>query len=244
MNRFFVERGAIADTTARITGEDVKHISRVLRMRAGEELMLCDGEGGEYLAAIESFEEDAVRVRILDVFRSAAEAPYNITLIQSLPKAGKMETIIQKCVELGAKRFIPVRSERSVILIKEKEFEKKRVRYNRVAQEAAKQSRRGMIPEVEALCMGFEKLPFQDFDLLILADEEEQERNLKSLLRGLAKRPESIGLIIGPEGGISRKEAEFMKERGAVGVTLGKRILRTETAGMALLSMLQYELEG
>jgi len=244
VNRFFVDPAAIKGEQVIITGEDVAHISRVLRLREGDTIALCDGACNEYTAAIIAIEKEQVSAKILTCGRSETEPQTRVILYQSLPKAGKMETIIQKCVELGAKRFIPVRSERSVILIKEKEFEKKRVRYNRVAQEAAKQSRRGMIPEVEALCMGFEKLPFQDFDLLILADEEEQERNLKSLLRGLAKRPESIGLIIGPEGGISRKEAEFMKERGAVGVTLGKRILRTETAGMALLSMLQYELEG
>lgn len=243
MNRFFIENAAIKDGEAQITGEDVKHITRVLRMHVDDRLMLCDGAGNEYLCSILSILETAVHVKILDMFRNAAEPPYTITLLQCLPKAGKMETIVQKCVELGVTRIVPVQSARSVVRLQEKEAEKKCLRYNRVAQEAAKQSRRGIVPEVSSVQWNLSSIDWSGYELVLVADEEERGTRLKDLLRGLGRKPRSIALLIGPEGGLERSEVACVKAAGGFGITLGNRILRTETAGMALLAMLQYELE-
>lgn len=224
-----------------ICGEDVKHISLVLRLREGDLLTLCDCDNMEYTARIQSVEPERVTLKIEDRKPCDAELPYRVTLLQGLPKAGKMETVIQKCVELGASAFIPVMAARSVVKLSAKDFEKKRQRYAKVAQEAAKQARRGTVPEVGEL-KSFYEIDYSSFDLILLFYEEEQERNLKATLQSLKQPPRNIAVVIGPEGGIERKEAEHIEKQGGIPLTLGKRILRTETAGMAALAMLQYEL--
>ncbi|MBQ3200338.1 MAG: 16S rRNA (uracil(1498)-N(3))-methyltransferase [Clostridia bacterium] len=241
MHRFFIEPHAVCGNEAVLTGEDVQHIAKVLRLRAGDEVTLCDGAKTEYTARIDSVEKERIMLCILETAASKTESSAEITLYQGLPKAGKLETIIQKCVELGIGKVIPFDAERSVVKLSEKDFAKKQSRYQRVAYEAAKQSRRGIIPEVGGL-VKLAKEDFSGFDLILLAYEEERGTTLKKALRAKmdAKR---IALIVGPEGGFAPEEADMLIQRGAVSVSLGPRILRTETAGMAMLAMTVYELE-
>lgn len=241
MHRFFIEPHAVCGNEAVLTGEDVQHIAKVLRLRAGDEVTLCDGAKTEYTARIDSVEKERITLRVLETAASKTESSAEITLYQGLPKAGKLETIIQKCVELGIGKVIPFDAERSVVKLSKKDFAKKQSRYQRVAYEAAKQSRRGIIPEVGGL-VKLAKEDFSGFDLILLAYEEERGTTLKKALRAKmdAKR---IALIVGPEGGFAPEEADMLIQRGAVSVSLGPRILRTETAGMAMLAMTVYELE-
>ncbi len=238
MRRFFC--GNIAGPTATITGDDAHHIFRVLRMKAGDALSLCDGAGYEYDAVISSLAADAVVCALGARRKSEVESPVRITLYQCLPKTGKMETIVQKCTELGVYAIVPVLSARCVS-VPNKDFEKKRERYNRVALEAAKQSRRAMVPEVGPL-VGIRKIEPGAFDLFLIAYEDESARTLKAALRA-ADAPKRIALLIGPEGGFEESEVARLSAAGAVSVSLGRRILRTETAGMAMLAQTLYEVE-
>lgn len=238
MRRFFCD--AIAGDTAAITGDDAHHIFRVLRMQKGDALSLCDGEGAEYDAVIESFYEGSVVCRVGARRESDAESPVQVTLFQCLPKAGKMETIVQKCTELGVFAVVPVLSARCVV-VPNKDFEKKRVRYARVALEAAKQSRRAKVPEVAPL-LPIRQVDPGAFDLFLAAYEEERTVSLKQALQA-AGELRRVGLLIGPEGGLAQEEIDRLVAGGAAPVSLGKRILRTETAGMAMLSQVLYEVE-
>jgi len=242
MNRFFVKKDDIVDNTATITGEDLKHISKVLRMAPGDKVMLCDGEGYQYLAEISEITKEAARLEIVESERCASEPVQRITLYQGLPKGDKMEFIVQKCVELGITEIVPVAAERSIVRIKPGEFGGKRTRYQRVAYEAAKQCGRGIIPEVADLAT-FKSADMTRHDLIIIAYEDEKGTTLKSLLKTNSKARD-IAIVIGPEGGLERAEVDMLIQKGGTAVTLGPRILRTETAGMAALAMILYEIEG
>jgi 16S rRNA (uracil1498-N3)-methyltransferase len=237
MRRFFCDN--ITTDTATITGDDAHHISRVLRMKAGDALSLCDGAGNEYDALIASVSPEAVSCTVSNPHASEAESPIQVTLFQCLPKTGKMEMIVQKCTELGVFSVVPVQSARCVV-VPGKDYDKKRERYNRVALEAAKQSRRAMIPRVLPLTE-LKKIDVQAFDLFLVAYEDENTVSLKQALR--ATSPQTIALLIGPEGGLEEGEIRQIVQAGAKSVSLGKRILRTETAGMAMLAQVLYEVE-
>lgn len=239
MRRFFCEN--ITQGTATITGDDAHHISRVLRMKAGDALSLCDGAGNEYDAVITAISQDAVSCTVGERHASEAESPVRVTLFQCLPKTGKMELIVQKCTELGVFAIVPVVSARCVV-VPNKDYDKKRERYNRVALEAAKQSRRGMIPTVLPL-IELKKIDVKSFDLFLIAYEDENTFSLKQALRA-AKQPATIALLIGPEGGLEESEVAQLVKAGAKSVSLGPRILRTETAGMAMLAQTLYEVES
>lgn len=239
MRRFFCDN--ITDSTATITGDDAHHISRVLRMKAGDALSLCDGMGFEYDAVIASVSPEAIVCTLCERRASEAESPVRVTLFQCLPKSGKMELIVQKCTELGVFAVVPVFSARCVVQ-PGKDYDKKRERYNRVALEAAKQSRRAMVPEVNPL-VKLEKIDVSQFDLFLIAYEDENALTLKQALRA-ANAPKNIALLIGPEGGLEESEVARLVSAGAVSVSLGKRILRTETAGMAMLAQTLYEVEA
>ena len=239
MRRFFCDK--ITADTATITGDDAHHISRVLRMKAGDALSLCDGAGNEYDALIASVSPDAVSCTVGTPRASEAESPVRVTLFQCLPKTGKMELIVQKCTELGVFAVVPVQSARCVV-VPGKDYDKKRERYNRVALEAAKQSRRAMIPQVLPLT-ALKKIDVQSFDLFLVAYEDENTVSLKQALRAAAL-PRTIALLIGPEGGLEEGEVRQLVQAGAVSVSLGKRILRTETAGLAMLAQTLYEVEA
>ena len=239
MRRFFCDN--ITASAATITGDDAHHISRVLRMKVGDALSLCDGAGNEYEAVITAISQDAVACALGARHASDAESLVHVTLFQCLPKTGKMELIVQKCTELGVFSIVPVQSARCVV-VPGKDYDKKRERYNRVALEAAKQSRRAMVPQVLPL-VELKKIDVKAFDLFLVAYEDENTVSLKQALRA-ANTPRSIALLIGPEGGLEEGEVTQLLKAGAVSVSLGKRILRTETAGMAMLAQTLYEVEA
>ena len=240
MERFFVDTSAIQGNVAAITGEDVAHIARVLRLKQGDEIRICDGQGFEYAARLTELNKQSVHAELFEKYAVHTEPAHAVTLYQGLPKAGKLELIIQKCVELGVTAIVPMVTERCVVK-PGADFEKKRARYQRVAYEAAKQSGRGIVPEVKPLTM-LPKIPYGRHGLVLHAYEEEHARTLKQALQGTTAQ--DIAILIGPEGGFTKEEVEQSGLNGAKTVTLGNRILRTETAGMAMLAMALYELEG
>lgn len=237
MHRFFV--APPTDGLARITGEDVRHIRKALRLSVGETLALCDGNGRVCTAEIVEIADDAVTCRCGEWTRSLAEPDCAVTLFQGLPKTGKMETIIQKCVELGVSQVVPTYMARCVVT-PDREYGKKLTRYRRVALEAAKQSGRGRVPVVGELC-ALGDIDLSGFDAAFVAYEEERTVSFKQAL--FSCKAHSVALIIGPECGFAPEEVDSLAEKGAIRVTLGTRILRTETAGMAMLAQLMYEVE-
>lgn len=245
MNRFFVDDpGAFSDRSVVITGEDVNHVKNVLRLKENDELIVSDGRGRDYHCRISGITNEEVVADICDICDNFSELSTEITLFQGFPKGDKMELIIQKTVELGVTRIVPVMTKRTVVKLDDKKAKKKTERYNMIAESAAKQSGRGMIPEVtmpvsfaEAVSMA-EKL-----DMNIIPYEEaegvEYSRNIIKSIKG----KKSLGIFIGPEGGFTREEVEKALAAGASAITLGHRILRTETAGMAVISIIMFELE-
>ena len=181
--------------------------------------------------------------KIVDKQAFAREPEVKVTLFQGIPKAGKMETIIQKCVELGVYSITPVFMERTVV-VEKGNFSKKLERWQKVSDEAVKQCKRGLIPEINEN-VRFKEMVYRlkSFDLILFPYENESNYSIKDCLRNLPSKPETVAIIIGPDGGFADSEAEMLDEAGAARVTLGKTILRTETAGMAALAMTMYELE-
>lgn len=239
MPKFFVSKSQIENQKAVITGADVNHLTRVLRAKPGDSLLLCDGEGSDYSARILSFSKEQVEAEILKVFPCPNEPQVLVTLYQGLPKQGKMEWIIEKCTEMGISRIVPVQMERSVVKLTDSQAEKKLERWRKTAEAAAKQCGRGRIPEV-SMPVSLPKLVQSSLpSFLLLPYEEERARPIRSALQ--QKKNDTAGIFIGPEGGFSPDEAAFLKNLGALSVTLGPRILRTETAGLAALTVLLYE---
>ena len=246
MQRFFVEPHQIDEGTHQIhiLGSDVNHISNVLRMKQGEELWISDGGKKEYRCTIEEFSPDEVLLHIIYAQQPDYELQSRIYLFQGLPKADKMELVIQKAVELGAFEVIPVAMKRSVVKLDAKKAESKVKRWNAIAESAAKQSKRSILPQVsdvvtfaQAVKMAencqIKLLPYECADGM-----EKTKRLIENITPG-----QDIAVFIGPEGGFDLDELELAKEAGCEIITLGKRILRTETAGMMLLSVLMYHLE-
>ena len=245
MQNFFVYDWQVQGDTVTIEGTDVNHMVNVLRMKVGEEVSVHDDVNRKYLCRIAELQEDKVCLSILEQQTSDTELPCRIYLFQGLPKGDKMEWIIQKGVELGAYAIVPVATKRAVVKLDEKKAQKKVARWNSIAESAAKQSGRGMIPEVLPVMKFSEALQFaKDLDLnLIPYEKAEGIADTKQRIEKI--RPgQSIGIFIGPEGGFEEAEVEMAKEMRAIPVTLGRRILRTETAGMTMLSILMYHLES
>ena len=237
MNRFFVSD--IGPGTAGIAGEDLKHLSSVLRLKKGDHVMLSDGKGSECEGEIEALEPGRARVKTGPWRPCVSEPHHKLTVFQCLPKAGKMETIIQKCTELGVNAMVPVYSARCVVQ-PGREYDKKLQRYRKVAREAAMQSGRGWVPEVLPL-VELKRADLSVFDTVLCAYEGERARTLKAAMKeGVGRR---IALFIGPEGGFEAAEVEALQNKGAQVISLGPRILRTETAGMAMVAQILYELE-
>lgn len=251
MGKIFVNPSDIGDATILITEPgDVHHLSRVLRVKCGDSLEISDGVKWEYVTKIEEIEKDRIVCRIEDRQTHAREPKTKVTLYQGFPKATKLDSIIQKCVELGVEKIVPVYMDRSVVTDTGK-GEKKAGRWQKIADEAAVQCRRGKQPNI-ALPAKLNEIfnTIVKHKLIILPYENEGGRSLKDALLDFKKNnPEDaskgadIAVIIGPEGGFSDKEVERFREAGAEVVTLGKTILRTETAGPAALAMIMYELE-
>ncbi len=242
--RIFTDSSAIGDKYIKITDKgDIKHMTKVMRLKEGDTVDVSDSAEWEYTTEIVSIDVDEVVLAIVDKQKFAREPETRVTLFQGIPKAGKMETIIQKCVELGVHAIVPVFMERTVV-VEKGNFGKKLDRWQKISDEAVKQCKRGMIPEIEQQMQFDEMLKaLQQYDLILFPYENEGNYSIKDCLRNLEAKPETVAIVIGPEGGFSDKEAQLMDENNAVRVTLGKTILRTETAGMAALAMTMYELE-
>ena len=244
MKRFFAKPEQIDEREIHITGGDVNHIRQVLRMKEGEELWVSDGEKKEYHCRIKDFQEDEILLEILYAQESDYELPSRIYLFQGLPKGDKMELIIQKAVELGVYEVIPVATSRCVVKLDKKKAAKKQERWQEIARNAAKQSRRLLVPQIHPVCSLREALDYsKSLDVKLIPYElAKGMRQTKETLAGI-KRGQSIGVFIGPEGGFAPEEVEQAMAAGSEPITLGKRILRTETAGMTVLSVLMFQLE-
>ncbi len=246
MNRFFVDVENIIEQENYIRmddQEDRKHILKVLRLNIGDCVEISDGCGYVYIAEIQSISESAIDLKLLEKRKSEAEPDVKITLFQSIPKSDKMEIIIQKTVELGITEIVPVISQRTVVRLHSKNEQKKLERWRKIASEAAKQCKRGIIPNVHPP-ISFEQMLEQicQYDFVVIPYEKEKELGLKDLLKNRGPAWKKIGIVIGPEGGFAEEEISTAKRAGAVSVTLGPRILRTETAGFVALSIFMYEI--
>ncbi|MGN0242902.1 MAG: 16S rRNA (uracil(1498)-N(3))-methyltransferase [Lachnospiraceae bacterium] len=244
MYRFFIDSDAVSDSIITITGKDYNHIKNVLRMSVGEELTVSNGVDREYVCTISSYDNDSVQLKIIDINSIDVELPLHITLFQGLPKADKMELIIQKAVELGVYEIVPVMTQRTIVKYDEKKTEKKVQRWNEIAKSAAKQAKRGLIPKV-TIPMNFQDALFyaQSLDVNIIPYEEAKNMDVtRETLTQLVKH-NSCGIFIGPEGGFDESEIMLATNADMKPITLGKRILRTETAGMAVLSMIVFATE-
>ena len=247
MYQFFVEPNQINDKTVTIVGSDVNHIKNVLRIKPGEEFNVLTGDSDlEYRCSIREFGNESITCDILFIKQNNTELGAEIWLLQGLPKGDKMELIIQKAVELGASKIVPVAMERSVVKVDDKKADKKVSRWNAISEAAAKQSKRRIIPEISAPVTFTEVMnETSDFDIKILpyemADMDAIAKTREII--GLAKPGQRIAILIGPEGGFSEKEYELAVKNNWQEITLGHRILRTETAGMVVLSWLILQLE-
>lgn len=245
MYQFFVEPGQIDVENRRVVieGRDVNHIKNVLRMKVGEEIAVNNGQDGrEYRCGIVSLHEDRIICQLRFIKEDSVELPVKVYLFQGLPKGDKMELVIQKAVELGVHAVIPVAAKRCVVRLDEKKARAKVLRWQGIAQAAAKQSRRGIIPAVSEV-MSFEgavKLA-SSMDVKLIPYELAQDMDKTRQLIESLKPGQSAAVFIGPEGGFEEQEVELAKEAGIVPVTLGKRILRTETAGLAVMAWIMYQ---
>ena len=247
MRKFFVSSNQIVDDKITILNEDVNHIKNVLRLISGNTIKICNKDTSEnYICEIIEINKEYINCKILEKAESEAEGNIELTIFQGLPKADKMELIIQKCTELGAIKFVPVEFSRSVVKLNSKDALKKIERWQKIAEVAAKQSKRDLVPDVKSL-INLKELCDQinEYDLVLLAFENEDKNSLKNELLNIKKSKDKIriAVIIGPEGGIEESEVQTLKESGAKVVTLGKRILRTETAALSMASIIMYELE-
>ena len=247
MHHFFVEPSQIniTDKSVIIIGGDVNHIRNVLRMRAGDEISVSDGVNGkEYHCCIVSLESDKIHCEFRSVKEGDAELPAKVYLFQALPKADKMEWIVQKAVELGVYQIIPVAAKRCVVKLDDKKAEAKIARWQGIAEAAAKQSGRGVVPQVTGVLSFSQAVKkASDMDVRLIPYEmaegmEKTRQMIDSLRQG-----QSIAVLIGPEGGFEEAEVREALSSGIEPVTLGKRILRTETAGIAVLSWIMYRVE-
>ena len=247
MYQFFVEPCQIneGDRSVIIMGGDVNHIKNVLRMRIGEELAVSNGRDGKaYHCRIAAFEENSVSCELLSVAEESTELPARIYLFQGLPKGDKMELIIQKAVELGVYEIIPVETKRCVVKLDDKKAKSKIARWQGISEAAAKQSKRGIVPQVsEVVSFARSIKRAAQMDLRLIPYELAEGMDKTRELLAQAAPGQDIAIFIGPEGGFEEREIEAALEQDIRPITLGKRILRTETAGLAILSWLVYLLE-
>lgn len=245
MYQFFVEPHQINDKCITIVGSDVNHIKNVLRMKIGEELSVSNGvDGKEYRCGIVSMSEDSILCELRFVKEDGVELPSEIYLFQALPKSDKMELIIQKAVELGAHEIIPVAAKRCVMKLDDKKAKTKIARWQAIAEAAAKQSKRHIVPRV-AEVMSFKNAIgyVKDFEVKLIPYELAEDMSKTKEIINHLQPGGKIAVFIGPEGGFEEAEIQLAMENGVEPITLGKRILRTETAGFTVLSWLMYQLE-
>ncbi|MBP5494497.1 MAG: 16S rRNA (uracil(1498)-N(3))-methyltransferase [Lachnospiraceae bacterium] len=245
MYHFFVDKSNIIDKTVIIEGQDFNHIKNVLRMREGDEISVGNGEDeNEYRCAIESFEEDRVICKLLFIKEANVELPSKVILYQCLPKADKMEMIIQKCVELGVSEIVPVASKRCVVKLDDKKASSKISRWQAIAEAAGKQSKRAYVPLIGQV------ISFRDAvkdsaraDVKLIPYELAEGMETTKEVFDTIKEGKTIAVFIGPEGGFDESEIDEAVNSGIKPISLGRRILRTETAGMTVLAWIGYKLE-
>ncbi len=243
MPRFFVEESRIngAEGTVLIEGNDAHHIARSLRMAEGESLTVCDGKGNDYLCRLNTVRDTYSVASVLEKKACPAEPPYRATVFQALIKGDKMDTVIQKSVEFGAAAVVPFESSRCIM--KRSPGDSRDQRRNRISEEAAKQCGRGVIPRVGET-VGFERMieTASRSDLSLFCYESESRQSLKDVL-SVRPLPGTVSIVVGPEGGFSESEAEKARSAGMISVSLGRRILRAESAAPFVLSCLSLEYE-
>ena len=244
MHHFFVTPQQISGDKIRIEGGDVNHMKNVLRMKLHEKAEISDGESRTYLCEVEAYEEDVAVLHILEEMEADTEPASKLYLFQGLPKSDKMELIVQKAVELGVYQVIPVAMKRSVGRLDDKKAAKKADRWNSIAESAAKQAGRSRIPEVTMPLSYKEALKMaEELDVTLLPYELAGGMEVTREVIRQIKSGQSVGIFIGPEGGFEPEEVDAAVSMGAKVITLGRRILRTETAGLATLAVLMFELE-
>ena len=247
MPKFFVSNKQVNGSYIEIRNEDVNHIKNVLRLKKNDYIQICNNDTGEnYKVKINEVKSDTIKCKIEEILNEKNESNVNIHIYQGLPKADKMELIIQKCTELGVKKIIPVDMERSIVKINEKDEQKKIARWQKIAEVASKQSGRDIILQIDNI-IRFKDIinKIKEYDAFIVTYEKEEMSTLKCELLKLRdiKNPK-IAVLIGPEGGIDFKEIEMLEKTNAKIITLGKRILRTETVAMIVSGIINYELEN
>lgn len=247
MQRYFIPPEQFGEQAVTIHGDDAHHIGKVMRARIGEKIIVSDGASREALVEIIMIEPGQIQADIVEMRPLTQEPWFKITVAQSLPKGDKMETVIQKCTEIGAVRFIPYISERTIVQYDAKKEAKRVERWSKIAKEAAEQAHRNIVPNVESTSSWKQLLGrFSSYDLVLFCYEKEDGCQLRSIVQPFVagcdrKRAINVLLMVGPEGGFTPAEMEAAEAAGAVSVGLGKRILRTETAAMAALTCLFYE---
>lgn len=254
MPKFFVKKEQILNDKIIIKGQDVNHIKKVLRAKIGDELQICNSQNGEnFLCDIEEINNEDILCCIKQKVEGKVESNIEVTIFQGVPKADKMEYIIQKSVELGVYDITPVEMKRCVVKLNEKDKDKKIVRWQKISEVAAKQCGRDLIPKVNDI-INLKKLYnlMDNYDIVLVAYENERENTLKAQLKKIKDKVKlgnedirlKVGVVIGPEGGLEEDDVKNLKNSGAEVITLGKRILRTETVALNVLSIIMYELEN
>ena len=243
MYQFFVEEAQISEKEIRIEGSDVNHMKNVLRMKFGEKIRISSDTGRNFYGAVSELTDEFVLVTILEELEENTELPNKIYLFQGLPKSDKMELIIQKAVELGVYEIIPVSMKNCVAKLEEKKVTSKIARWQEIAKSAAKQSKRSLVPKVQmpmSYKLAIEKA--KELDLFFVPYENERGMQATRDALSQIQKGESIGIFIGPEGGFEESEIETIESIGGKSVSLGPRILRTETASLVASSIVLYEL--
>jgi len=243
MHKFFVTRDSFIEDSVTIQGEDVKHMYKVLRLGSGDKISINDCMGREYIGEIVDISKTEVNVKLIEEIDLNNESPLNVSLYQGLPKSAKMDLIVQKATELGVKKITPIITDRVVVKSDLGEF-RKTDRWRRIALEACKQSKRSFIPQVETP-IEFQSLllELKDIDLIVVPYENEEGKGIKAMMKEISDEDiKTAAVVIGPEGGFEEAEIEKLKAIGAHIITLGPRILRTETAGFVAVSILMYEI--
>lgn len=243
MQRYFVPADQITGNSVTVTGEDARHITKVMRFREGEQIIVSDGQGKDVTAAITLLSSERVEGQIIGEISEKRELPVRVTIAQSLPKGDKMDMVIQKGTELGAASFFPYVSARSVVRLDDKKEEKRGERWRKIAKEAAEQAHRSLIPDISSVFSWRQLLDeSRNYDAAVLAYEQENSYTLHRVLAQCSEGAKIL-LVIGPEGGFSEEEVQQAQESGFHVVSLGKRILRTETAGLYALACVSYHFE-
>lgn len=245
MYKFFVDKNQKKEDIIQIKGDDVNHIKNVLRLKNEETIQIGVKETSKnYLCKILEKNDDTIKLKIIEEIKEKNESPIYLHILQGLPKYEKMETIIEKCTELGVSEITPVIMKRSVVKLDEKTKEKKLLRWKKIAESAAKQSKRDIIPKINEFFL-FQNVfsIIENYDIVLVAYEGKTQNTLKQALKEIKNKYLKIAIFIGPEGGIDETELNILKQRNFKIVTLGKRILRTETAPIVASANIFYELE-